>query len=106
PPSHLSAHTPHSPTPPHDALPIFASCARARVDAQPATQKRDYRADNAQQVCEARSGRAKATPNRPSPSIGVALARPDRASQTCRSEEHTSELQSRFDIVCRLRPEK
>src|SRR5699024_11879638 len=24
----------------------------------------------------------------------------------CSSEEHTSELQSRFDLVCRLRPEK
>src|SRR5207249_11293866 len=36
--------------------------------------------------------------------------RPDRAPATCRwvqrSEEHTSELQSRFDLVCRLLLEK
>src|SRR5207249_8776026 len=30
----------------------------------------------------------------------------DGASQCCRSEEHTSELQSRFDLVCRLLLEK
>src|SRR5699024_12131598 len=28
------------------------------------------------------------------------------ASDVCRSEEHTSELQSRFDLVCRLLLEK
>src|SRR5437868_12682634 len=35
----------------------------------------------------------------------VARTRTDVAS-TDRSEEHTSELQSRFDLVCRLLPEK
>src|SRR5699024_11834707 len=30
----------------------------------------------------------------------------DRAASPSRSEEHTSELQSRFDLVCRLLPEK
>src|SRR3989440_4687889 len=35
------------------------------------------------------------------------LFRSDRDwSQTCRSEEHTSELQSRSDLVCRLLLEK
>src|SRR5438067_9512328 len=29
-----------------------------------------------------------------------------RTQHQCRSEEHTSELQSRFDLVCRLLPEK
>src|SRR5207249_5666550 len=29
-----------------------------------------------------------------------------RSSEMCRSEEHTSELQSRFDLVCRLLLEK
>src|SRR5699024_11727020 len=29
-----------------------------------------------------------------------------RSSSTARSEEHTSELQSRFDLVCRLLPAK
>src|SRR5699024_11501521 len=31
---------------------------------------------------------------------------PGRATQVTRSEEHTSELQSRFDLVCRLLLEK
>src|SRR5437868_10719957 len=30
----------------------------------------------------------------------------DRPAVLCRSEEHTSELQSRFDLVCRLLLEK
>src|SRR5207249_5509720 len=29
-----------------------------------------------------------------------------RTAKACRSEEHTSELQSRFDLVCRLLLEK
>src|SRR5438067_10279696 len=39
----------------------------------------------------------------PSPS---ALRRSHRAVRAARSEEHTSELQSRFDLVCRLLLEK
>src|SRR5699024_12688527 len=35
-----------------------------------------------------------------------AVGRPDRAKRIKRSEEHTSELQSRFDLVCRLLLEK
>src|SRR5699024_12714475 len=34
------------------------------------------------------------------------VARPTAAHTTQRSEEHTSELQSRFDLVCRLLLEK
>src|SRR2546421_6779465 len=34
------------------------------------------------------------------------LASAPRASRRCRSEEHTSELQSRSDLVCRLLLEK
>src|SRR2546421_799410 len=41
---------------------------------------------------------------------GIAWARPPRSStgthRTSRSEEHTSELQSRSDLVCRLLLEK
>src|SRR5699024_12091412 len=41
------------------------------------------------------------------PAPGVAGESPGRAAGTCgRSEEHTSELQSRFDLVCRLLLEK
>src|SRR5207249_10847928 len=37
---------------------------------------------------------------------GVPISRYIRAQVTSRSEEHTSELQSRFDLVCRLLLEK
>src|SRR5207249_10790966 len=43
------------------------------------------------------------------PSAGRAWGRPRLVRATCtpaRSEEHTSELQSRFDLVCRLLLEK
>src|SRR6266704_4943031 len=40
----------------------------------------------------------------PSPGVGPEVA--DLSKVTRRSEEHTSELQSRFDIVCRLLLEK
>src|SRR5207249_5864991 len=36
----------------------------------------------------------------------LAAARAQRATGLSRSEEHTSELQSRFDLVCRLLHEK
>src|SRR5699024_12067883 len=38
--------------------------------------------------------------------IGVALGLASRSKNKYRSEEHTSELQSRFDLVCRLLLEK
>src|SRR5207249_11745271 len=48
---------------------------------------------------------------RPSPASPAARCWPSTPSHTwtrrgCRSEEHTSELQSRFDLVCRLLLEK
>src|SRR5690349_23364245 len=38
--------------------------------------------------------------------VGAAHARPLRRPRSARSEEHTSELQSRRDLVCRLLLEK
>src|SRR5699024_11392825 len=38
--------------------------------------------------------------------IVIVAAGPDMFAATDRSEEHTSELQSRFDLVCRLLLEK
>src|SRR5690349_22940647 len=68
----------------HDALPIFAAGAALGLAAKPA---HDRRAD------AARHG-----PDRPV--LGPGLRR------ALRSEEHTSELQSRRDLVCRLLLEK
>src|SRR5687768_18154278 len=40
------------------------------------------------------------------PRSRCALPQDDSAGQSCRSEEHTSELQSRLHLVCRLLLEK
>src|SRR5699024_12006253 len=40
------------------------------------------------------------------PNVKVQMIRPKNKHKSDRSEEHTSELQSRFDIVCRLLLEK
>src|SRR5438067_10235620 len=70
-----------------------------------------------------RSGRADVPPRPPRPDAGrprlraerrlpatargrVAPAGTPRGTPAARSEEHTSELQSRFDLVCRLLLEK
>src|SRR2546429_6913451 len=46
-----------------------------------------------------------ATPGQHLRAIGQAVSAPRRVN-TCRSEEHTSELQSRLHLVCRLLLEK
>src|SRR2546422_7913410 len=74
----------------HDALPISKplSGGRPQMAAAPITKERAVR------------GIARATP--PSRSI----CRVWQALPTARSEEHTSELQSRLHLVCRLLLEK
>src|SRR5699024_11356453 len=57
-------------------------------------------------------GRIYGTHTKRSPKISFAMSEPLSAhamliiESGCRSEEHTSELQSRFDLVCRLLLEK
>src|SRR3712207_7427882 len=72
----------------HDALPIYAHAAieQARIGAEAANRARWLQAMPANLL----------TP--------TALA--ERASELARSEEHTSELQSRQYLVCRLLLEK
>src|SRR5699024_11904426 len=81
----------------HDALPISAKILT--IPASPASSCRSgaSRATSAASTSWKTSPRPPAaSPRSPAPS---AASRP-------RSEEHTSELQSRFDLVCRLLLEK
>src|SRR5438067_8766628 len=71
----------------HDALPIWAS-ARCACSPPPRCAGRPP----ARWACSWVRPRATCWPG--------------SASGLCRSEEHTSELQSRFDLVCRLLLEK
>src|SRR5699024_12293412 len=53
-----------------------------------------------------RSGHALASSSWTDPAAPYSTKRPSSSTATMRSEEHTSELQSRFDLVCRLLLEK
>src|SRR5207249_9804851 len=66
----------------------------------------ELRADLAQRIV--RQGLAQALRQRPQdrPVLAGVARRIDGAQSELRSEEHTSELQSRFDLVCRLLLEK
>src|SRR5699024_11478036 len=70
----------------HDALPISSS-ANCSPHAPTSSS------------CSCRSGGSDAA-------SGCTCCCPASASRAARSEEHTSELQSRFDLVCRLLLEK
>src|SRR5207249_10763577 len=97
PPSHPFFSTPPPPPPLytlslHDALPISASRHHfpwCGVTPAPAGPRRERASDAS-------------TPN-PITAPSLRAAEPTRR---IRSEEHTSELQSRFDLVCRLLLEK
>src|SRR5690349_22715416 len=81
----------------HDALPICAARAWSRWARHP------YCFD-----CEGRRKSSVAGPSGPGPMLGPGGDDDPNASgfHRCRSEEHTSELQSRRDLVCRLLLEK
>src|SRR5207249_9352567 len=85
----------------HDALPISSS----------ATTPTPIGSSGASCACRRRSSNREHKPTRPLvPQIpdtpGALCPCPHSARGDARSEEHTSELQSRFDLVCRLLLEK
>src|SRR3989440_1817210 len=82
----------------HDALPILRASTRRVTPARCAGRRRGPATRP-----RAATGRARAVRPTPSSRQAPCAARP-RAS--ARSEEHTSELQSRSDLVCRLLLEK
>src|SRR5699024_12404568 len=94
----------HPPTPPsyplslHDALPILNLHPISILDR--ASQGTEYstRAANAAYCVADEDGEAAYT--------FIDLLFRNQPAEATRSEEHTSELQSRFDLVCRLLLEK
>src|SRR5207249_10089103 len=89
----------------HDALPIFHGRS-AQGDGRPAARLvagRLARPDAAGPLRTAQRGRLGGRAVVAEHEHGAGALRPDRALPAAqRSEEHTSELQSRFDLVCRL----
>src|SRR5207249_11131512 len=88
----------------HDALPI---CSRGRI---PNGNQGNRRVDIRSLRQESQSGPSRRRRQRDWVDANHAMAlcqhQSDRRVPCARSEEHTSELQSRFDLVCRLLLEK
>src|SRR5690349_23536177 len=78
----------------HDALPIFAGVRRGQGSRHARRRRRIHSAAPAS--AHRRRGR----------SVARHLCRSENRGHALRSEEHTSELQSRRDLVCRLLLEK
>src|SRR5690606_40164382 len=92
--------TPTYPLSLHDALPISAAPPPPRSPAADAARH----PSPVRETSPAYPGTARGSatrPLRPSPCCNR-----DSTSRGCRSEEHTSELQSRENLVCRLLLEK
>src|SRR5699024_12756066 len=79
----------HNPLSLHDALPICGSAASAAAN-RPCSPTAD----------------ATLSSRKPMNSSGQEFSDDATTARMARSEEHTSELQSRFDLVCRLLLEK
>src|SRR5699024_12709028 len=90
----------------HDALPISRRCAKSPLLC-PATQAPQCRTAGARLVVlHERRGVARGSLVVASPEWFKKHDLARQELQAARSEEHTSELQSRFDLVCRLLLEK
>src|SRR5207248_9788346 len=90
----------------HDALPIFGlrhrsapARARRQVDGARAVPGPRPRGDRTR---GRRAGRDGAQPRGPGPAARLARGARRTLPAGLRSEEHTSELQSPYDLVCRL----
>src|SRR5690606_40988466 len=86
----------------HDALPISARRGRGIPPAPGLRGRLAATAGTAGQTT--RPGRRRGQRDRCPP--GRLVARPSGSRRSARSEEHTSELQSRENLVCRLLLEK
>src|SRR5207249_12269930 len=90
----------------HDALPILPP-PRERADRN--ARRKPWRAASARRRSTPATGRIsppRPTSPRKSASAGTGRSWTVETRAARRSEEHTSELQSRFDLVCRLLLEK
>src|SRR5207249_9330408 len=89
----------------HDALPISGANLRAAQAQGHAVSESRREGPAARDDAGASDVERLARPNREPGGPGSAASGAQRTSEA-RSEEHTSELQSRFDLVCRLLLEK
>src|SRR5207247_11459079 len=96
----LTRTSPHVPPSLHDALPISSPSSSANSLARRGSAMLSRMALST----VTRSSRADRPAGSGSGACTAAIA--SRSSSSLRSEEHTSELQSRVDLVCRLLLEK
>src|SRR5207249_11747935 len=92
-------------TPPHPNSILFPYTTLFRSIQNPQSVSHGSAQENmADGISPKTSNRASAADNGRASNNGVSV--PRAVDKSLRSEEHTSELQSRFDIVCRLLLEK
>src|SRR5699024_12648545 len=86
----------------HLPLPSFPTRRSSDLITANNEQLRGFGRTRASHVCTAEGGRAKRIPQAQSHQSGIQLSKGLVLELCSRSEEHTSELQSRFELVCRL----
>src|SRR5206468_11824568 len=89
----------------HDALPIFNTMRQSEQDLLKRVADADNDCHSLKQHIEALSAKATAYAEEEN-QLRMRLVNFEAAEEDQRSEEHTSELQSRSDLVCRLLLEK
>src|SRR5204862_8039626 len=92
--------------PPTSTLFPYTTLFRSVHDARDGTGSRSRRAAKAQSVAASASSTSATTPFMSAIPAPANAVRAWITSEVTRSEEHTSELQSRRDLVCRLLLEK
>src|SRR5207249_7244564 len=102
---HTPSHSPIHPLSLHDALPIYVdTIKKAGLITRDWAQAPDGgMVSSSVVVFDVRPGNPKNIRDwNDLTQPGLSILTPDPAQSGGRSEEHTSELQSRFDLVCRL----
>src|SRR5207248_9167537 len=88
---------------PHDALPISRGLALRRNASRPCrSPAKELASSKCASTNLSRWTHFSRRSPRPSAALPCLTARRNRAALANRSEEHTSELQSPYDLVCRL----
>src|SRR5690606_41372904 len=94
------------PLPPPSTLFPYTTLFRSGAASQsPRARKRDRACRGGSDCCERDRARRR-SPSPRAPRVGAAASAPRTNARSGRSEEHTSELQSRENLVCRLLLEK
>src|SRR5690606_41944249 len=103
---HLSARFPRPPAPPRSPFSPYTTLFRSRVEVLGGHARSARRGVQGVAASGARRGRAGYPPRPTRSTRALERSHAETWQDEVRSEEHTSELQSRENLVCRLLLEK